>query len=759
MNLFRFRHIRTSLTVVVVFLISFGFVSLSYVGYRSSRRVIEDSIGLVTEQIIDSVEIKLEAYLSLPHRIDTSIQNMVNVFPDIVANREKLQRLFIELLDQYPEASLVALGHDDGEYEEAQRLDTGEIRVGEAGDSTGGDLELWFVDENLEKSRLGQRVQDYDPRVRPWYTSAASRQGPAWSPVYAYKSNSELAISGNQPFLDTQGAFAGVLTTSFTLRGISDFLEHVRVSSTGRILIFERGGDLIASSYGESLLEGENRRSIHDVESDAVVTAYEHYLGMDTSPENTRAFTVITGAGRQYVRTLEIDSHAGLAWTVMVLIPMSDFAYVLQDSIFRGAMLLVVVLGVTLGLSLLITDRISSPISLMSRILSSLAYGEWHEGKSRIPQQLRNRRDELGQLVEAFEEMLDRLESESQKAQESERQYRELVESANSIILRLDSAGIVTFCNSFGLDFFGYAKDEFVGRDEHETIIPARDSLGRDQSHVIRELYSSGTGRSIRENENQKKNGERVWILWANQPLLDEKGEIREILSVGHDITEKRRLELAVRANLEEKELLIKEIHHRAKNNLQLISSLLSIQGRKLKDPEIRETFHVIQSRIYSMSSFHEQLYREPGGANVEFKDYADHLVPEVFSSYADPNKEIRLDYICADLKVPASQCLSFGLILTELITNAQKHAFTNIEKGVLTVRISRRGEGIRLEVSDTGLGIDPEVFGPGSEGVGYQLVDALLNQVAGSLDISTEGGTTFRIDAPLAADGVDDHG
>ena len=155
--------------------------------------------------------------------------------------------------------------------------------------------------------------------------------------------------------------------------------------------------------------------------------------------------------------------------------------------------------------------------------------------------------DELALLVQAFNEMLDTVEAQDERLKESERKYRELVEHANSIILRWNAEGRITFINEFGLRFFGYAAAEMIGSGIMGTIVPSTASDGRDLQQLMREIVADPAAFEQNINENMLHDGRRVWIAWTNRIVRDSRGQVAEILSVGTDITERKRAEEAIR--------------------------------------------------------------------------------------------------------------------------------------------------------------------------------------------------------------------
>jgi PAS domain S-box-containing protein len=211
-------------------------------------------------------------------------------------------------------------------------------------------------------------------------------------------------------------------------------------------------------------------------------------------------------------------------------------------------------------------------------------------------------------------------------------------------------------------------------------------------------------------------------------------------------IHEPGQTEEQLRAALHEKEIMLKEIHHRVKNNLQVISSLLSIQSQYLADSRDLELFRRSQDRVRSMALVHEQLYRTNDLAVIDFSIYIDTLVHNLLASYRGEAGNVKVNVDAAGVFLGIDAALPCGLIVNELVSNALKHAFPGGMAGQLTVRM-RECEGTYvLEVSDDGAGLAHPLEVEKSHSMGLQLVTLLTGQLDGTLTVDTSHGTKFRI-------------
>jgi two-component sensor histidine kinase len=221
-------------------------------------------------------------------------------------------------------------------------------------------------------------------------------------------------------------------------------------------------------------------------------------------------------------------------------------------------------------------------------------------------------------------------------------------------------------------------------------------------------------------------------------------------LALAAEIREHERAEAELRAALGEKEVLLKEVHHRVKNNLQIVNSLFSLQGEAAKDPALTDALLDGQSRIRAMSLIHEKLYASPDLARLDFGDYLRVLVAHLYRIYRPHAAPVTLDLDLPALWVSVDIAVPCGLIVNELVANALKHAFPGGRSGALVVRLTPPEAGmLRLTVADDGVGM-PEGFNlkqPGS--LGLQLAVMLTKQIDGRIEMQQGEGTRFEIAFP----------
>jgi len=217
---------------------------------------------------------------------------------------------------------------------------------------------------------------------------------------------------------------------------------------------------------------------------------------------------------------------------------------------------------------------------------------------------------------------------------------------------------------------------------------------------------------------------------------------------VEKEVDERRRAEERIRGSLREKEVLLKEIHHRVKNNMQVIYSLLNLQAKRIADRTVRAMFEESRNRVSSMALIHEKLYRSEDLAHIDFKEYLQSLVAGIADTYKRQDIVFSLDMEQVSLDVNVG--IPCGLIVNELVSNSLKHAFPGGRKGTISVGVNRSREGFYvLTVADNGVGFPPEVDFRKVQSLGLQLVNVLAGQINGTFDLSNVDGARFSIVFP----------
>lgn len=313
----------------------------------------------------------------------------------------------------------------------------------------------------------------------------------------------------------------------------------------------------------------------------------------------------------------------------------------------------------------------------------------------------------------------------------------------NMIMFTMDSADRVNAFNKNFKNIFQY--DFGLELDTKKSFI---DNIARI---VDEEPYQGQLRLFLRAMEGKPQqfelplktiHGESRWYQVFLNPVTLEEDQ-REISCIAYDITERKEIDRAIRSALKEKEVLLQEVHHRVKNNLQVISSMLNLQKSFVKDPETLNLLEESTNRIATMSFIHESLYRNTDFANISFAEYLQRLSANLIQSYSRSDCEVVLQTVFDEVYLSLEQAIPCGLITNELVSNSLKYAFPERSLGTITLRIQHaEGGAVELEVSDDGVGLPAGMDFAKNDSLGVYLVEALTEQIDGELVVtSTDQG------------------
>ena len=320
----------------------------------------------------------------------------------------------------------------------------------------------------------------------------------------------------------------------------------------------------------------------------------------------------------------------------------------------------------------------------------------------------------------------------------SEQRFRSFVEQAPTAIFEADARGRYVDMNPEALNQLGYERDELLGKRIEDLTAEGDRVLALTTFWELLE-----NGKSEGEYRMVRKNGEEIWVSTL-AVRLDES----RYLAFCRDVTARRDAEEQLKASLHEKEILLKEIHHRVKNNLQVISSLISLQAEELKDPAARAAFRESRQRVRSMALIHENLYQSENLASIRIRDYIETVTKEMRRSFK--SNEISIDVDVEEILLGIDVAVPCGLIINELLTNALKHAFPGERSGKVTLHLHRSSpHAVRLVVEDDGVGFPEGVDFRSLTSMGMTLVLSLTQQIDGAIGLERADGTRFVLDFP----------
>jgi two-component sensor histidine kinase len=270
---------------------------------------------------------------------------------------------------------------------------------------------------------------------------------------------------------------------------------------------------------------------------------------------------------------------------------------------------------------------------------------------------------------------------------------------------------------------------DFVLKQRPNRLVPA----------ILRALTEAGAQQHRREAE--------AALRLSEERLSEER--LRQAQAM-QDITERQQVEAALRDSLRDKDVLLQEIHHRVKNNLQIVSSLLHLQTDQAAQPTVKAVFKEAQRRVLSMALIHESLYRSPNLAQVNLAEYIETLCTHVFRSFGVDGAQIKLVTRLEPVALGLEQAVPCGLIVNELLSNALKYAFPSGRTGQITLTLSAPAGQVQLRVADNGVGLPPPMENVPARPPGLGLVSMLAKQLKGEVVVERGEGAAFQLTFPL---------
>ncbi|HMQ80829.1 MAG TPA: PAS domain S-box protein, partial [Ignavibacteria bacterium] len=355
--------------------------------------------------------------------------------------------------------------------------------------------------------------------------------------------------------------------------------------------------------------------------------------------------------------------------------------------------------------------------------------------------------NEFGEVIgvaSLVEDVTERVKAE--ELLRTQREYlRTVIDTDPNFVFAKDWEGKFTLVNKAVADNYGTSVDNLIGRSDAEF-----NSNIQEVEHFLnddREVISTGEPKFIPEEKvTDSRTGMTKWYQTIKVPLRSSDGSMH-VLGVAADITSRKLAEEITWRSLKEKELLLKEIHHRVKNNLQIIVSLLKLQAKYVFDPRDLEIFNKSRSRVETMSLIHEKLYKSADISQIDMGNYLKDLVGHLLKAYNLSTAKIQFSINAENILMSIDTAIPCGLIVNELINNILKHAFPDGYNGKIKLNLHRSDENVILEVSDNGIGI-PESFNMDkNDSLGMQLVDTLVKQLDGVIEVTRTDGTGFLIE------------
>ncbi|RKX66348.1 MAG: hypothetical protein DRP42_03315 [Tenericutes bacterium] len=540
------------------------------------------------------------------------------------------------------------------------------------------------------------------------------------------------------------GEFSGVIFVDFDAEKIFKIAtDRTGLEEAGEIYILNRDGYMITPSR---FIDGAPPKQDVDPEhfgSTSAAALYTNYRDVDV----LRAYAPIPAM--DWCLVAEIDEEEAFASVARLTATMF--------SVFVALLLLGIL--VCIRVSRTITD----PIVKLHRGTDEIMKGnlDYKVGTGT--------EDEVGELSRAFDAMTSNLKESGiklaeyskgleNKVAERTAELDELLEEQKALLSTIpafvyfkDRNGNYIAANKAFADKTGTPVDEIAGKTDYDFFQKAQADAHRAYDH---EVMESGEPKYDIEELVTGADGGFAWTSTSKTPFFGSGGDVIGMVGMTLDITERKKAEDQIKAALKEKEVMLREIHHRVKNNLQVVSSLLNMQARNATDEVTIGILFEARDRITTMSLIHSQLYEGSDLAEIDMKKFVDRLLGQLQSYQVGDTRITRVVRV-DDYPLPISVAVPVGLIINELLSNALKHAFRGKDEGKIEVSLTASEDGrINLTVSDDGVGLPPGFDIDTSKTLGLRLVKILTeDQLQGTLEVTSDGGATFKMEFDITDD------
>lgn len=352
-------------------------------------------------------------------------------------------------------------------------------------------------------------------------------------------------------------------------------------------------------------------------------------------------------------------------------------------------------------------------------------------------------------LYGAAKEEISKREIVEKELQKSEKKYREIVENANEGIISMDLEGVITFVNHRFAEMIGYEEKELLGMNILSLVDDESFKIVKDCCMNIK------TGKkSQNELKFIKKDGKSIHVL-NNVSSIGDNDEFIGCLALISDITEIKKSDEIIKQSLKEKDTLLREVHHRVKNNMQIISSMLSLQSNRINDQEVLDIFKESQNRVKSMALVHEKIYKSCDMSKIEVKEYINDIIYYLFSLYVLNPGSIDFDVNIENIYFDIDTAIPVALIVNELVTNSLKYAFPvqmdenlfNLKNSMkIEIDIKSNNDKYEMMIKDNGIGLREDFDFDNVSTLGLKIVKVLVGQIKGNIEVLDAKGTVFRI-------------
>ncbi|MBI5663822.1 MAG: HAMP domain-containing protein [Nitrospirae bacterium] len=588
-------------------------------------------------------------------------------------------------------------------------------------DSKGKELAMVSRSLFLTDADLGERSKS-DEFAIPFKSGETY-----YSPVYFDEQTGEPFLKISKPITDLRTTqVKGMLVAEIRMNYMWDVIADIHVGKSGSAYMLDRNGRVIAHPNPSIVLRG---------------TFFK-------APEQPGITTGISGT--KVVLDAEKIQLGDQLFYIVTELPVKEALKYTYQSLTTTIILLILTLSCAIVLGYVLVRKIVRPIESLAGTAHAISQGDFAQKARRF------RNDETGTLSDTFNAMtsklvetINTLERQMTELKQAEEMITGQNEMLNNILNSLTHPFYVINADDYKIIMANSAAEfgALTGTATCYALTHRSEKPCEDIEHpcVIKQIRETGKP-AIVEHIHYDKEGKMVIAEVHGYPVFDKTGNISQVIEYTIDITTRKKIEEQIKASLEEKVLLLREIHHRVKNNMQIISSILNLQSGYIKDTRTLAVLRESKNRIDVMALIHEKLYQSKSLARINFQEYIDELVTSLLISYGANTNLIRSEIHAEGISFEINTAIPCGLIINELVSNSLKHAFPD-GRGNINIFLEAAGDGrYTLTIRDDGVGLPAGLDYQKSVTLGLKLVNALTGQLDGSIELDREMGTTFRI-------------
>lgn len=526
------------------------------------------------------------------------------------------------------------------------------------------------------------------------------------------------------------------------LNGVVDLPEGPMIIVSKPILTSKDQGPAMGTLIiGRYLSQPQLNKFINIPNSTLTVQSYST---ANASPEYRSVLPLLSNTTSSTSKVLGRNSIAayGLIYDVYgnpSIILRSEMVRTLYNSYlsnvlyFVGGVLLVGVLFVILILYFLDKNVLNRLDKLISEIVDIGKKGDISRRVSVAGD------DELAELASSINSSLFSLQKYEKDLENSEKKYRNIFENTGTAMIIAEDDLTISLVNKTFENILNLNKHEIIGKKWIDLVVP-------EHREKIKEYHQLPADM---DSEPQLHTYD-VEMVIANKPkyffaTFDFIPGTKKSLISLIDITDRKIAEGLLKSSLKEKELLLREIHHRVKNSLQIVSSLLSLQASEFDDVNVIESYNESENRIHSIALIHESLYNSSDISEINFREYVETLIENIIYSYKVETERIKIKLELDELELGIETAIPLGLIINELVSNAVKHAFKDNE-GCIKLTLSRVDDEYELVIQDNGIGLSEDFDIENTKSLGFLLVNQLVKQLEGNIKVVSNNGSLFKI-------------